>query len=265
MGWGDEIMATAHARRLYEAARKPVRIVDRNGTARWNEIWENNPCIAAPGRAGDVQLYRNGGHCRPYVSGVPGRFIFRPGTMPGPGEIHFSDRETQRIAARRKEWPPFAIIEPNVKVKASPNKQWGWARYQALVALCRDVHFVQIGPAGTRCLPGVDLLKTQTFREAAMALACASAYVGAEGGLHHAAAALGIPAVVIFGGFIAPSVTGYERPRGAVHVNLYAAAAEYPNGCGAQRPCNHCRDAMASIAAERVATELRAVLAARPT
>ena len=46
-------------------------------------------------------------------------------------------------------------------------------------------------------------------------LSGARAAVLHEGGLHHAAAALGMPAVVLFGGMISPRNTGYD-----VHVNL---------------------------------------------
>lgn len=257
-------MATAHARRLYEHARRPVRIVDRRGAPRWHDIWLNNPCIAPPGYAGPAVEHRNGGHCRPYIEAQDRtRYVFRPGTLPGPGEIHFDAWEAKKIANRRERWKPFVVVEPSLKPKASSNKAWGWERYEALVRLLPDLHWVQLGPAGIPLLPGVAQIETPSFREACAALACAAAYVGAEGGLHHAAAALAIPAVVIFGGFIAPSVTGYARPRGAEHRNLYVENARHPHGCGTRVPCGHCRDAMASISPERVAAELRDVLQTR--
>lgn len=258
---GDELMATAHARRLYEQAKKPVRILDRAGRHRWHEVWENSPIIARPGQPGVPMV--NGGGARPYVQVTPERFLLVPGTMAGPGEIWFGDEERHRIEERRRRWPRFVVIEPNIKPAASPNKDWGWERYRALAVLLKDTTLFQLGPPGARLLPGVTHIETGTFREAAAALSLASAYVGAEGGLHHAAAALGVPAVVLFGGLTAPSVTGYVRPRGAVHVNLYVESPEYPHGCGWRRPCDHCHAAMASLSPERVAAELTHVLAAR--
>jgi FkbM family methyltransferase len=59
---------------------------------------------------------------------------------------------------------------------------------------------------------------------AAGVLSGASLLISPEGGLHHAAAALGVRAVVIFGGFISPATTGY-----ALHTNLFTAAR--PAGC----------------------------------
>lgn len=257
-------MCTAHARRLYEAARKPVRIIDRHGRDRWHEVWENSPIIARPGAGGDTVPMLNGGGARPYVQVAPERFVFRAGMLPGPGEVWFSAAEQHRIEERRQRWPRFVVIEPNTKAAASPNKDWGWGRYETLKALLPNVAFFQLGPSGTRLLPGVTHIETPTFRAALAALSLASAYVGAEGGLHHGAAALGVPAVVIFGGFIAPSVTGYVRPNGAAHVNLYTESQEYPHGCGWRRACDHCRGAMAAITPERVADELRSLLQQEP-
>jgi ADP-heptose:LPS heptosyltransferase len=83
-------------------------------------------------------------------------------------------------------------------------------------------------------------------------LARAKLYIGAEGGLHHAAAALGVPAVVLFGGFIPPLVTGYET-----HINLTGGAQE---ACGSLKPCDHCRKAMDAISVEEVAAAARTII-----
>jgi len=52
------------------------------------------------------------------------------------------------------------------------------------------LRLVQLGPAGTRLLHGVEHYPTNTFREACAALARSRAAVLHEGGLHHAAAAV---------------------------------------------------------------------------
>jgi ADP-heptose:LPS heptosyltransferase len=92
-------------------------------------------------------------------------------------------------------------------------------------------------------LAGVEQLETRSFRDVLAVLANASLYIGGEGGLHHGAAAVSIPAVVIFGGFIPPSVTGY-----ATHANLTGGA----EACGSLKPCAHCRKAMAAISIDDV-------------
>jgi ADP-heptose:LPS heptosyltransferase len=79
--------------------------------------------------------------------------------------------------------------------------------------------------------------------------------ISAEGGLHHCAAALGVPAVVIRGGFIGPRVTGY-----AGQVDLFVESAEWPLGCGVRSGCPHCAAAMESINRTMVAAALRKLL-----
>jgi ADP-heptose:LPS heptosyltransferase len=69
-------------------------------------------------------------------------------------------------------------------------------------------------------------------------------YIGPEGGLHHGAAAVGIPAVVLFGGFIPPQVTGYKT-----HVNLTGGADFF---CGSLQACKHCAEAMERIKSKHV-------------
>ena len=58
-------------------------------------------------------------------------------------------------------------------------------------------------------------MATPGFRDAAALLRGARAAVLPEGGLHHAAAAVGCRAVVLFGAFGDPRATGY-----AEHINI---------------------------------------------
>jgi ADP-heptose:LPS heptosyltransferase len=74
-----------------------------------------------------------------------------------------------------------------------------------------------------------------------------------EGGLYHAAAALGIPAVAIFGGWVSPANQGYD---GEDIVNLY----EHMNGespCGQRVPCPHCRAALDRITPQTLIQHIR--------
>ncbi len=84
-------------------------------------------------------------------------------------------------------------------------------------------------------------------------LSHAQAYLGPEGGLHHAAAALRVRAVVIFGSFISPETTGYP-----FHANCYVADAHAP--CGRWGDCAGCRAAMDAISPELVARTLNHLL-----
>jgi ADP-heptose:LPS heptosyltransferase len=94
-------------------------------------------------------------------------------------------------------------------------------------------------------------LRTDTFREAMGVLRGAALFVGTDGGLHHAAAALGIPAVVIWTGFTSPKHLGY-----ASHTNLYAGG----DPCGTlHKACQHCRKNAESISPEQVLTEVEKI------
>ena len=129
------------------------------------------------------------------------------------------------------------------------NKAWPFARYQELVQRATNVQFVQFGD-GSRTLNGVVVFPTPTFRNACAILAGAAAYVGNEGGLHHAAAALGVKGVVIFGGSCSVEATGYP-----IHTNFGC-----PNPCGRWSPCAHCVEVMNGITVDLVLKGLQCQL-----
>ena len=271
MGLGDEIMVAGEARRLQARDPRPVAVLDRDGRPRWHDLWDGNPRIAHPRDvvAGlDVQSLTNGPGCRPYIDyewmrrdfaavfpGRPFTTKMRDPRLPWrytrwrctPGELPLVERGAPR---------GYIVVEPHIKRGASPNKDWGWARWQALVSRVRvpDHPWVQLGPPGTRLLHGTVHIVTETIGEACTALSAASAAVVPEGGLHHAAAALGVPAVVIFGAMTSPANTGYDG-----HVNLFDPAGGV-SPCGQRVACDHCRAAMAAIRPEIVAYHLEQVL-----
>lgn len=136
------------------------------------------------------------------------------------------------------------------------NKRWPFERWQAVAdQLRKEGHeIVQFRHSGGRALSGVREIKTPTFRKAAAVLANASLFLGCEGGLHHASAAVSTGGVVLFGGFIHPRTTGY-----GLHSNIFTA----PDGkaCGKIVDCEHCKRAMRAITVERVLGEARQLIA----
>ena len=250
MGYGDEIMVTGEARRRQEAGDpRPVAVLDRHGTPRRHPLWAGNPRIATPeavARGLDVQTIVNGPGCRPYID--YGRTTATcwayTDWRAAPGELYDIERRKPQ---------DYVIVEPHIKAKASPNKDWGWERWQALVGRL-DLDWVQLGPPSTRLLDGVRHIETATFLAACRALTGARAAVLPEGGPHHAAAALGVSGVVIFGAMTSPANTGYD-----LHVNLYEPA-DGASPCGMRVPCEHCARAMARIEPETVASHLEQLL-----
>jgi hypothetical protein len=251
MGLGDDLMATAEARRRNMAGEPgPFTPVNKHGQPAWSPVFEHNPRLA---RAGGAVLAHRGGN-RPYIDyGASSRTKWAwKDCPPEPGEIWFAPAEQAQIRPHGR-----IVIEPNLKAGASPNKDWGFGRWQELVRAMHRTDWIQLGPPGTRLLGGVSQWVTHDFRAALVHLAGARLYVGHEGALHHAAAALGIPAVVIFGGYVSPSQTGYgacfsaAANRPVSHANIYPDDPHSP--CGMRVPCLHCKRVMESIGVDQVA------------
>lgn len=260
MGFGDELMAAGQAERIYRQDGLPVAILDKRGRVRWSEMWNGNPAIATPAhvQAGKPHLtVTNGVGCRPYI-----RYPF---TASGGlkftgwrardyvGRLYLTTAEREIGERMRADVGPYVVIEPDVKAASTPNKHWGLDRYAALVEQLPDVTFVRAKGDESQPFPSVRTVRTETFRDACGVLAAADGYVGNEGGFHHAAAALGKPAVVVFGGFISPYTTGYQT-----HINLYDSGDDSP--CGRWLPCDHCQAAMERIRVDEVAGAVRDML-----
>lgn len=254
MGLGDELMVSGHARVMQRSDPRRVRVT-YHGVSRWSLVWQNNPRIVRPEEVGNFQELpaRGLNNLRPYhLDKTRERYVYNLKFRADVGEIYFSDEERSFGAA----YPNRVIFEPNIKLRASPNKQWGWSRWQRLANLfvAAGMPVTQLGAIGTLTLDGVEFIETPTFRMAAAVIAMARGVVLPEGGTHHAAAALGVPGVVIFGGFTPVELTGYP-----VHRNLGASLGD---ACGMRLPCPHCADIMASITPGRIFDELRGVLRA---
>ncbi|KRR13843.1 glycosyltransferase family 9 protein [Bradyrhizobium valentinum] len=242
---GSGMARGAHARGVKIAFGDGRKII-------WDErahlIFRDNPNVAAPGqeRADNLEWIEHYSYLRQYcrlASGERRHLIFTSGTQ-RPGELFFNPRE---LAFAKRVDEDFIVIEPNTKKEASPNKRWGLDRYRVVAHMLRDRGFrvVQFD-YGAQAIDGIERIATPDFRTACAVLARAALYVGHEGGLHHACAAspVNTPAVVIFGGYVSPAVTGYAQ-----HVNLFTGE---DLGCGNLDPCEHCRVCMSKISVEEV-------------
>ena len=70
-------------------------------------------------------------------------------------------------------------------------------------------------------------------------------FLGHHCGFSHAAAAIDKPAINIFGGWISPSITGYN-----IHNNIYINLPNSP--CGSKIECSHCKECMSQITVEDI-------------
>lgn len=243
MGLGDWIMATSQVRTLNERTGKRVVVVDRLGRVRWSDAFDGNPRVVRPGEitAGSSFQYArllNAGGSRPYIRSKTETHWFWQQWDIAPGELFLSDDE---VAVGRTSAAGRVLIEPNTKVPDG-NKAWAFERWQAVVDALPEVDWVQIGEPSARRLGRVRFVTTRV-REAFGVVKAARLFVGAEGALHHAAAALGTPAVVLWSEFISPVFTGYTSQR-----NIRKTAAV----CGSRHPCPSCRASMDAITVDEV-------------
>lgn len=244
------------------AAARGKRIAFGNGS---NIIWDQhseqifrgNPNIAPPGSEGESDLewipFYKGNRIYNTHDHVRERWIWNYNFSSIPGEIFFHPKETE--FAEKNSPKSFVLIEPYVPAYkgCATNKTWPLNRYVNVVEMLkRKGYNVQQFRHNGAALPGVGAIQAPTFRHALAILAKASLYIGPEGGLHHGAAAVGIPAVVIFGGFIPPKVTGYDS-----HTNLTGSSKK---ACGSLTPCQHCKDAMESIKSKQVYDAAKSIL-----
>jgi hypothetical protein len=243
VGIGDQIIATGMAKGF---AARGKRAAFGDGTKiRWDHnsptIFKNNPNVAPPGseRDTDVEWVHYYKGRRRYSQAGPGRWIFNYEFKAELGELFFDPSEEVQFDDQN-----LILVEPNVPLKpCAPNKQWPVDRWERVVAELTAAGFtVRQFDYGrpNRVAPPIE---TKSFRHAAALLRKARAAVLHEGGLHHAAAAVGCPAVVLFGGFVPPSVLGYDA-----HVNLTGGV----KACGSFEKCDHCVDAMRRIQTDDV-------------
>ena len=251
-------MASGQALAEHKRTGRRVQILDKYNRPRWSEMWSGLNWIARPREGGDLATIRNGPGCRPYLKypwfrQTRQRFSqWRARDHVGAialtdGEKAFADRALRAVG-------PFILIEAGAKPSA-PNKQWGFDKWQALLDILevKGHTMLQIGQGGKLPLKGVAHIVTPTFREGAAILSRATAAVLPEGGLHHAAAVLNVPAVVLFGGRIAPQSTGYDN-----HVNLADYGPMSP--CGARKYCPHCAEVWRALQPEAAASALLVML-----
>jgi hypothetical protein len=251
MGIGDELMMAGEARRRAAGTARRYAMADQHGQPKWHPVWEQCEHVARPGEASDGTIGYVDGR-RPYCAEkTPTRWTWRE-YAPTPAQLVPFPPEALKL---RRAAANAVVFNPTIKGGASPNKQWGSDRWRSLIRSCGDLRWVQIGEGGSPEYRGAERVVTRNFFEAVAVISGARAVVLHEGGLHHAAAALGVPAVVIYGGYISPRVTGYAAQR-----SLFVGSPEWPLGCGSRNLCRHCSEAMQSIRPDQVVRELRAAL-----
>lgn len=249
MGYGDAILATNLARGLHAQGRLAAFSNDGK-TIKWTgyceEVFKRNPNIARPGAEHQDNLVWLPHYKRhsPYCKYENERFIWNYDFKVAPGELFFDPIE--RLGS-----PPagrFIVIEPNVSQRFFwRNKDWGDGKFEALAKALMDAGYfvVQcIHDNSQRKIAGAYHILTPRFYRAIRIMAQASLIISPEGANHHVAAAVGVPAIILWGGWSPPQTMGYDN-----HINLTGGATK---ACGSTILCSHCRQAFDNISVDEV-------------
>ncbi len=241
MGLGDWILASGQAEQI------PGPVVFGNGERVYyeEEIFSGNPKISRIGKG--ATWVANFPGSRPYIQEIDTAkkfYTFNPNYRAPYGKIYLTEQERSWAAEQVKG--DFILVEPFTKepiggfLYLGRNKRWD--KWEQLLKL--DYPWLQVGqkPPMTRQVP------TKSFRRAMALIERARLVITTDGAVHHAAAALGVPAIVLWGGVVSPRVLGYPT-----HINVWNGATP----CGTfGHECDHCKEAMRSIALDQVTRHL---------
>jgi ADP-heptose:LPS heptosyltransferase len=82
---------------------------------------------------------------------------------------------------------------------STPNKLWSNEKWAALVAACPQLDFIQLGVEHEPAIPGARDMRGLSLRDSFAVTRYCRAFVGVDSAPGHAAVALGVPAVILFG------------------------------------------------------------------
>lgn len=249
MGLGDEILALGRIEKLFEQTGEAHSIFSAMGYPREHDAWIGNPAwLDARFTHSRHTKYKiiDGGGVRPYIDKWYGdQIIFNMDHRPHAGRIWLTESEKNSARNAVCGIGDYAVVAPVIKDIASPNKSWGVEKWEAVIAGLPLPVFQLMAQDGAVPIRGARALHTAHFRQAAAVIARSKLVLCNEGGSHHMAASMRTPAVVIFGSFIPPQVTGYD-----FHTNI---SVETPHGyCGKFTECADCKEALESITIDDV-------------
>ena len=268
MGLGDDLMMGGLWKKHVQThGRRVVPVGD------WSMMWDNLEYICKeedlyPGEHHDrLPTHPNG--LRPYIERWESDRIVFKDFKPEPGEIKFSLKEkmwAEDILGQSQIPQDFVLINPDSKNTTSQgNKEWPFDNWVQLAEnLAKDIGVLRIKPKSTvdisgkveynkGVVPSSTTIECSNPRLAFCMASYAKCIVTTEGGLHHVAAALSVPAVVLYGNFISPDQTGY-----ASQTNIYTGQPGSP--LGSIKNDKRCQDAMESISVATVHSHVEALI-----
>lgn len=141
----------------------------------------------------------------------------------------------------------FVVMQSSTFSGYTVNKNWVSGRMNEVARRISPlIETIQVGLAPDEPLDcRLKLNGTLTFRQSVAVISKAQLFIGLEGALMHAATALQVPAVIVFGGYIHPQHTGYSSVI-AFKTDTDCAP------CFLQTPCPFDKKCMTVISSDRV-------------
>ena len=173
--------------------------------------------------------------------------------------LHFDAEEIERVRRLLSEHniqKPFIVFDPDTNTDWFGDlRLWPLEKWKKLISSAHEIdsriQFVQVGLAKTGVLKGVkDLTNQTTFREAALIIERSQLFVGTEGGLMHAAAAVNKRALILWGGITEPSFAGYPGLHDIICKDVSCSP------CGNLGWCHYEKKCMNDINVEEVLNHL---------
>lgn len=134
----------------------------------------------------------------------------------------------------------FVVIEPHSNERWFGDlRAWPLDRWQRVVDWIRkhNLPVVQIGESGRPILTGaVDLTGRVSFRKAVLLMKRARLFFGQEGGLMHAANAVDVPSVIVWGGLTLPEFASYQKHT-VLWTHVDCAPCGLRGGCPFEKKC----------------------------
>ena len=278
MGYGDALMLSGLVRNAYE--KNPDVQITSKGSERFNsfkQIFFLNPYITF---SRNLELNKKILNIEKFGVGIidlkKRKFFWKRDFPLIPGNIFFQKKElllaSKIILEIKQRWLKLKNKDPKKIIFINPdskknfliknnqqdinksehniNKEWPEDYWKIILKeLSKDNLIIQTYSDENNTVYEKFYSIKCNFRTACSILNLSDIYLGAEGGLAHAAAALNKNAIVIFGSWISPEITGYSD-----HINLYKNSEN--EACGNLNPCEHCLSSMKKITPQDVMDEI---------
>ncbi len=180
-------------------------------------------------------------------------------------EIYFSPHEEEavnRLQESLKLTTDFVVIEPHSNSQWFGDlREWSFERWERVVEWLHDHNYpvVQIGEGGRPVLEGaIDVTGRASFREAVLLMKRARLFLGQEGGLMHAANAVNVPSVIVWGGLTLPEFAAYSK-----HTVLCTRVECAP--CGLRGQCPYDKKCLTTVETSDVIAAVSDTLASSKT